>query len=59
MLRKITDAMVEVDGENLRPVTSVLVEEIRSGDWESPTTISPRPTCTPCRPSRRKYSEIL
>ncbi|HYA00717.1 MAG TPA: 4-oxalocrotonate tautomerase family protein [Candidatus Binatia bacterium] len=33
MIRKITDTMVEIEGENLRPVTWVLVEEIRSGDW--------------------------
>ena len=33
MIRKITDAMVEIEGENLRPVTWVLVEEVRSGDW--------------------------
>jgi 4-oxalocrotonate tautomerase len=33
MIRKITDAMVEVEGENLRPVTWVIVEEVRSGDW--------------------------
>jgi 4-oxalocrotonate tautomerase len=25
--------MVEVEGENLRPVTWVIVEEVRSGDW--------------------------
>ena len=24
---------VEIEGENLRPVTWVLVEEVRSGDW--------------------------
>ncbi|HEV8173392.1 MAG TPA: 4-oxalocrotonate tautomerase family protein [Actinoplanes sp.] len=33
MIRKITDAMVEIEGENLRPVTWVLVDEVRSGDW--------------------------
>jgi 4-oxalocrotonate tautomerase len=33
MIRKVTDAMVEVEGENLRAVTWVLVEEVRSGDW--------------------------
>jgi 4-oxalocrotonate tautomerase len=25
--------MVEIEGENLRPVTWVVVEEVRSGDW--------------------------
>jgi 4-oxalocrotonate tautomerase len=33
MFQKITDTMVEIEGENLRPVTWVLVEEVRSGDW--------------------------
>jgi len=33
MINKITDTMVEIEGENLRPVTWVLVEEVRSGDW--------------------------
>jgi 4-oxalocrotonate tautomerase len=33
MIRKVTDTMVEIEGENLRPVTWVLVEEVRSGDW--------------------------
>jgi 4-oxalocrotonate tautomerase len=33
MIRKITDSMVEIEGENLRPVTWVVVEEVRSGDW--------------------------
>jgi 4-oxalocrotonate tautomerase len=33
MIRRITETMVEIEGENLRPVTWVLVEEVRSGDW--------------------------
>jgi 4-oxalocrotonate tautomerase len=33
MIRKLTDAMVSVEGENLRSVTSVLIEEVKSGDW--------------------------
>jgi 4-oxalocrotonate tautomerase len=33
MIRKVTDTMVAIEGENLRPVTWVLVEEVRSGDW--------------------------
>jgi len=33
MIRRITDTMVEIEGESLRPVTWVLVEEVRSGDW--------------------------
>jgi len=33
IIRKVTDAMVAVEGENLRRVTTVIVEEIKSGDW--------------------------
>ena len=33
MVRKLTDAMVSVEGEAMRPVTWVVVEEVRSGDW--------------------------
>ena len=33
MIAKITETMVGIEGENLRPVTWVLVEEVRSGDW--------------------------
>ena len=33
MIHKLTDTMVEIEGENMRPVTSVVVEEIKSGDW--------------------------
>ncbi len=33
IVRKLTDAMVAVEGENLRPVTSVIIEEVKSGDW--------------------------
>ena len=33
MVRKLTDTMVSIEGENMRPVTWVVVEEVRSGDW--------------------------
>jgi 4-oxalocrotonate tautomerase len=33
MVRKLTDAMVSIEGENMRPVTWVIVEEVNSGDW--------------------------
>ena len=29
----LTEAMVAVEGENMRGVTWVVVEEVRSGDW--------------------------
>ncbi len=33
MIRKLTDAMVSIEGENMRAVTSVIVEEVKSGSW--------------------------
>ena len=33
MIEKLTDAMVEVEGENMRGVTWVVLEEVKSGDW--------------------------
>ena len=33
IVRKITDAMVSIEGENMRPVTWVIVEEVKSGSW--------------------------
>jgi 4-oxalocrotonate tautomerase len=33
VVERLTDAMVSVEGENMRPVTWVIVEEVRSGDW--------------------------
>ena len=29
----VTEAMIAIEGEGLRGVTWVLVEEVRSGDW--------------------------
>ena len=31
--QKLTDAMVSIEGENMRPVTWVVVEEVPSGEW--------------------------
>jgi 4-oxalocrotonate tautomerase len=33
IVRKLTDALVEIEGENMRPVTWVVVEEVLGGDW--------------------------
>lgn len=33
MIEKLTNAMVEIEGENMRGVTWVVVEEVKSGDW--------------------------
>lgn len=33
MIQGVTDAMVQVEGEAMRPVTWVRVQEIESGEW--------------------------
>jgi 4-oxalocrotonate tautomerase len=33
IIEKVTDAIVQVEGENLRRVTVVTINEIDSGDW--------------------------
>jgi 4-oxalocrotonate tautomerase len=33
MISRLTDAMVTIEGENMRAVTWVKVDEIESGDW--------------------------
>ncbi|MGD1065436.1 MAG: tautomerase family protein [Vulcanimicrobiaceae bacterium] len=33
MITRLTDAMVSIEGENMRGVTWVKVDEIESGDW--------------------------
>ena len=33
VIRKLTDTIVAIKGENIRPLTTVLVEEVKSGDW--------------------------
>ena len=33
MVEKLTDAMVSIEGENMRGVTWVIVEEVKSGQW--------------------------
>ena len=33
MIRKLTDAMVSIEGENMRQVTFVVIDDVKSGDW--------------------------
>jgi 4-oxalocrotonate tautomerase len=33
IIRKLTDAMVSIEGENMKSVTWVVIEEVKSGDW--------------------------
>ncbi len=33
IVERLTETMVEIEGESLRPVTWVVIEEVKSGDW--------------------------
>jgi 4-oxalocrotonate tautomerase len=33
IVRRLTDTMVEIEGENMRPVTWCVIAEVASGDW--------------------------
>jgi 4-oxalocrotonate tautomerase len=33
MVKSLTEAMVGIEGENMRPVTWVVIEEVKSGQW--------------------------
>jgi len=33
LIAKVTDTLVDIEGENMRPVTWVVIEEVKSGDW--------------------------
>ena len=33
MIKRVTDAMVSIEGENMRGVTWVRVQEVKSGQW--------------------------
>jgi 4-oxalocrotonate tautomerase len=33
MITKLTDAMVAIEGESMRKVTWVIIEDVKSGDW--------------------------
>ncbi len=33
IIRKLTDTMVSIEGENMGSVTWVILEEVKSGDW--------------------------
>jgi 4-oxalocrotonate tautomerase len=33
IVEKLTEAMVSIEGENMRPVTWCVIDEVRSGDW--------------------------
>ena len=33
IVEQLTEAMVRIEGENMRPVTWCVIDEVRSGDW--------------------------
>jgi 4-oxalocrotonate tautomerase len=33
IVERLTEAMIEVEGESMRPVTWVVIDEVKSGDW--------------------------
>ena len=33
IIERLTDAMVSIEGENMRQVTWCVLEEVKSGDW--------------------------
>jgi 4-oxalocrotonate tautomerase len=33
MIKKLTDAMVSIEGESMRQVTWVVIEDVKSGEW--------------------------
>jgi 4-oxalocrotonate tautomerase len=33
IIEKVTDAMISVEGENMRQVTWVTIEDVKSGEW--------------------------
>ena len=33
IIERLTETMVSIEGENMRGVTWVVVEEVKSGDW--------------------------
>ena len=33
LIERVTEAMIAVEGENMRPVTWVRINEIEQGDW--------------------------
>jgi 4-oxalocrotonate tautomerase len=33
MIERLTEAMVSIEGEAMRPVTWVVIEEVKSGAW--------------------------
>ena len=55
IIRKLTEAMVEVEGEAMRSVTWAVIEEVKSGDWAiggKPLTTTDVRTLAAARPAK-------
>jgi len=48
IIKKLTDAMVSIEGETMRAVTWVTIEEVASGEWGMPATRCVPRTCGRC-----------
>jgi len=62
IITRLTDAMVSIEGENMRGVTWVLIEEVRSGEWgiggNALTTADVRALAAPKSDKRPDVQEI-
>jgi len=52
IVERLTDAMVSIEGENLRPVTWVVIDEVKAATGPSAASLSPRPTSRPWQPAK-------
>ncbi len=55
IVRKLTDAMVSIEGEAMRGVTWTVIEEVKSGDWAiggQPLTTADVLTLAATRPAK-------
>jgi 4-oxalocrotonate tautomerase len=53
MVTKLTDAMVAIEGEAMRQVTWVVIDEVKSGHWALAASRSPRLMLGRCRPVKQ------
>ena len=59
IIEKLTDAMVSVEGEAMRPVTWVTLEEVTSGEWGIAGKALHQATSSVCAPPRRSDGGAL
>lgn len=54
LIARLSDVMVSVAGDRLRPLTWVVIEEIKNGDWG----MAGQPFLVPKRRSRERRREV-